>query len=81
MRDKVSADVLSRIRLTCLDLPEVVEEKAWAGVRWCVSKKNVAHVLLINAGWPPAYWDELDELFRDSYRVRAPKKLLARMLE
>lgn len=132
MRDKVSADVLSRIRLTCLDLPEVVEEKAWAGVRWCVIKKNFAHVLTISDGWPPAYskaaatrgpacvatfrlsrencvaerfnrapffrpawfpniagvvigartdWDELGDLFSGSYRVLAPKKLLARMVE
>ena len=25
-------------------------------------------------------WDELDELIRDSYRVLAPKKLIARMV-
>ena len=129
MRDQVSADVLSRIRLTCFDLPEAVEEKAWAGVRWCVNKKNFAHVLTITDGWPPAYskaaatrgpacvvtfrlsrehcaaerfnrapffrpvwfaniagvmidartdWDELGDLLRESYRVLAPKKLLAR---
>ncbi|HEU5136730.1 MAG TPA: MmcQ/YjbR family DNA-binding protein [Steroidobacteraceae bacterium] len=124
-------DALARLRLVCLDLPEVVEEKAWVGIRWCVNKKNFAHVLAIENGWPPAYakaaatngpaivctfrlsrqhcaaarftrapyfrpvwfpniagavldsdtdWDELDELMRDSYRVLAPKKLVARML-
>ena len=125
-------DALSRLRLVCLDLPEVIEEKAWVGVRWCVGKKNFAHLLTIESGWPPAYakaaatsgpvtvctfrlsrqhcaaarfsrapyfrpvwfpniagvvidahtdWDELDELIRGSYRVLAPKKLVARMLE
>ena len=130
MRDDISRDVLSRLRLVCLDLPEAIEEKAWAGIRWCVNRKNFAHVLMIDEGWPPAYakaaatrgpacvvtfrlssehcaaarycrppffrpvwfpniagtvigartdWDELDELIRDSYRVLAPKKLIARM--
>lgn len=116
----------------CLDLPEVVEEKAWVGIRWCVNRKNFAHLLTIESGWPPAYakaaatsgpatmctfrlsrqhsaaarfarapyfrpvwfpniagmvidastdWDELDELIRGSYRVLAPKKLVARMPE
>jgi hypothetical protein len=48
-------EILARIRLVCLDLPEVKEEAAWAGVRWCVGKKNFAHVLAIADGWPPAY--------------------------
>ena len=129
-RYQISNDVLSRLRVVCLDLPEVIEEKAWTGIRWCVSRKNVAHVLEISNGWPPAYakaaatrgpacvvtfrlssdhcaaakyarapffrpvwfptiggvvidartdWDEVGELIRDSYRVLAPKKLLARM--
>jgi len=116
----------------CLDLPETVEEEAWAGIRWCVNRKNFAHALTISDGWPPAYakaagtrgpacvvtfrlsrehcaaarfrrapffrpvwfpniagividartdWDELDELIRESYRVLAPKKLVARMTE
>ena len=48
-------DALSRLRLVCLDLPEAAEEKAWVGIRWCVNKKNFAHVLTIDDGWPPAY--------------------------
>ncbi len=55
MRHEVPPDILSRLRLVCLDLPEAIEEKAWAGIRWCVSKKNFAHVLTISDGWPPAY--------------------------
>lgn len=46
---------LEQVRLYCLDLPEATEEQAWTGVRWCVGKKNFAHVLLIDEGWPPAY--------------------------
>ena len=131
MSNDISRDVLSRLRLVSLDLPEAIEEEAWAGIRWCVNRKNFAHVLTISGGWPPAYakaagtrgpvsvvtfrlsrehcaaarfrrvpffrpmwfpniagvvidartdWDELDELIRDSYRVLAPKKLIARMV-
>jgi hypothetical protein len=54
-RSGVAPEVLARLRLVCLDLPEVIEEKAWAGIRWSVGKKNFAHVLMIADGWPPAY--------------------------
>lgn len=55
MSSGIELEVLARIRLVCLDLPEVTEEVAWAGVRWCVARKNFAHVLNIADGWPPAY--------------------------
>jgi hypothetical protein len=51
----LSESLLARIRLTTLELPEAVEEAAWAGTRWCVRKKNFAHLLAIESGWPPAY--------------------------
>jgi hypothetical protein len=51
----VARATLAKLRLTCLELPEVVEEDAWTGIRWCVGRKNFAHVLNIDAGWPPAY--------------------------
>jgi hypothetical protein len=54
-RPEVPEELLSKLRLICLDLPEVREEKAWAGHRWVVRKKTFAHVLVIEAGWPPAY--------------------------
>lgn len=47
--------VLAQLRLVCLDLPDAYEETAWVGTRWMVRKKNFAHVLMIDAGWPPAY--------------------------
>jgi hypothetical protein len=52
---EVPADVLDALRAVCLPLPEVVEEEAWAGVRWTVRKRNFAHVVRIADGWPPAY--------------------------
>jgi hypothetical protein len=51
----VPQEILSRLRLACLDLPEALEEPAWAGTRWVVRKKNFAHALVIDGGWPPAY--------------------------
>jgi len=51
----VPRDIVSKLRLTCLDLPEASEEAAWVGTRWIVAKKNFAHVLMIDGGWPPAY--------------------------
>ena len=53
--DAVPRQVLARLRLVCLELPEVVEESAWEGVRWCVRGKNFAHVLAIEGGRPEAY--------------------------
>ena len=53
--DAVPRQVLARLRLVCLELPEVVEKSAWEGVRWCVRGKNFAHVLAIAGGRPEAY--------------------------
>ena len=39
----------------CTTFPEVVEEQAWVGVRFRVRTRTFAHVLAIDAGWPPAY--------------------------
>ncbi len=51
----IPADVLDALRAMCLPLPEVVEEAAWAGVRWTIRGRNFAHVVRIADGWPPAY--------------------------
>jgi hypothetical protein len=51
----VPQQTLNALRSICMELPEVVEEQAWAGIRWSVRKKNFAHVLMIDSGWPPAY--------------------------
>lgn len=47
--------IVTRLRAICLELPETYEEQAWAGTRWMIRKKNFAHVLAIDSGWPPAY--------------------------
>ena len=47
--------VLARVRAICLALPDVVEEQAWVGVRWTIRKRNFAHVVKIEDGWPAAY--------------------------
>lgn len=52
--------LLDRVRLLCLDLPDVVEETAWTGTRWCIRGKNFAHVVMIEQGWPPAYAQAAD---------------------
>lgn len=46
---------LARLRSVCMALPEAYEERAWVGTRWMVRKRNFAHVLGIDAQWPPAY--------------------------
>jgi YjbR len=48
-------EVVERVRTICLDLPEVYEERAWVGTRWCVRKKTFAHLATVVDGWPPAF--------------------------
>jgi hypothetical protein len=55
IRPQVPHEILTELRSICMELPEVYEESAWVGMRWCVNKKNFAHVLMIDSGWPPAY--------------------------
>ncbi len=47
--------ILTKLRKICMALPQVNEETAWAGIRWCVHKKNFAHVIMIHEGHPPNY--------------------------
>ncbi|MEO8153193.1 MAG: hypothetical protein ABI605_09000 [Rhizobacter sp.] len=54
-RPEVSTAILGRLRSACAALPEVVEEPAWVGTRWRIRKDTFAHVLMVDAGWPPAY--------------------------
>ncbi len=51
----VPPEVIAALRAVCLDLPEAYEEAAWVGTRWRIRKRTFAHVLMIDAGWPPAY--------------------------
>ncbi len=54
-RADAAPTIVSALRSLCLDLPGAYEEKAWAGTRCCVHGKTFAHVLRVEAGWPPAY--------------------------
>ncbi|MGH8083196.1 MAG: hypothetical protein ACREP7_21635 [Lysobacter sp.] len=51
----VPPEILTRLNAICLGLPEAYEETAWTGTRWMVAKKNFAHVVMIDKGWPAAY--------------------------
>ena len=51
----VPLEIIEKLRSVCLGLPEAYEEQAWVGTRWMIRKKNFAHVLMIDSGWPPAY--------------------------
>jgi hypothetical protein len=52
---EVPDEVVGRLRAICLGFPAVYEESAWIGTRWMIGKRNFAHVVMIDAGWPPAY--------------------------
>lgn len=47
--------LLTQLRSLCLALPEAHEEPAWVGTRWRIRKQTFAHVLMVDAGQPPAY--------------------------
>lgn len=54
-RAEVAAAVVERLRAIVRDLPEAYEEPAWVGTRWRIRSHTFAHVVQIEAGWPPAY--------------------------
>ena len=54
-RADVQVETLVRLRSACIGLPEAYEEQAWVGTRWRIRKRTFAHVLVVDAGWPPAY--------------------------
>lgn len=55
MRPQVPPETLEKLRAICRVLPEAREETAWIGTRWRVRSHTFAHVLMIDAGSPPAY--------------------------
>ena len=52
---EVPAAIVARLRAVCLGLPEVHEAEAWVGTRWRIRTRTFAHVLRLDAGWPPGY--------------------------
>ena len=55
MMTTVPPRTLAALRRICTALPDVREEQAWVGTRWTIRRKNFAHVLRVDRGWPPAY--------------------------
>jgi hypothetical protein len=47
------ADVVEGMRRVCLVLPEVAEQQAWNGLRWCVRRKSIAHAFTIDTAEGP----------------------------
>ena len=45
---EVPPEIVARLRAVCLALPEAYEEPAWVGTRWCVRKRNFAHVVAVS---------------------------------
>lgn len=52
--DDLDPSLLAQLRGICLALPEVVEERAWVGIRWTVRRKNFAHVFPVDEDASPA---------------------------
>ena len=72
--------IVDRLRAICLELPEAHEQRAWVGTRWMIRDRNFAHVLVIDAGWPPAYARAAGTdgpatvlTFRSGARLEAPR--------
>jgi predicted DNA-binding protein (MmcQ/YjbR family) len=59
-RADVPPRLLAKLRAICMRLPEAQEETAWAGTRWTIRKRNFAHAVHVDAGWPPAYARAVD---------------------
>jgi hypothetical protein len=79
-RATVSESIVLRLRAICLELPDAYEEQGWVGTRWMIRKKNFAHVLVIDSGWPPAYARAANTegpmtvlTFRSGARLQAPR--------
>ncbi|MFU8874327.1 MmcQ/YjbR family DNA-binding protein [Micromonospora sp. SL4-19] len=51
----VPPEILDRLRLICLKLPEAYEEPAWVGTRWRIRKRTFAHVLTVDPDHQVAY--------------------------
>ena len=50
----VAPEIVARLGSMCLAAGGL-QEQAWVGTRWRIRKRTFAHVLTIDAGWPPTY--------------------------
>jgi hypothetical protein len=81
-RIEPDAEVVARLGVTALALPEAYEEDAWTGIRWRIRAKTFAHVMVAQAGFESSFREVtgVADLVTESYRVCAPQKL-ARLLD
>jgi hypothetical protein len=49
----VPAGILAGLRSVCAELPQTVEEQAWAGTRWRIRTRTFAHVLTLDGPTGP----------------------------
>jgi hypothetical protein len=49
-------EVLANLRAICLTLPEAYEEPAWAGRRWRIRGRTIAHVRTAETEAAPVTW-------------------------
>jgi hypothetical protein len=67
-RIEPDAEVVARLGITALALPETYEEDAWTGVRWRIRAKTFAHVMVAQVGF--------ESSFRDITGIAAPSTIL-----
>ncbi|HEX5087512.1 MAG TPA: MmcQ/YjbR family DNA-binding protein [Nocardioides sp.] len=56
-RIEPDGEVVARLAVTALALPEAYEEDAWTGVRWRIRAKTFAHVMVAQAGYESSFRD------------------------
>jgi hypothetical protein len=56
-RIEPSGDVVARLAVTALALPDAYEEDAWTGVRWRIRTKTFAHVMVGQEGYESSFRD------------------------
>lgn len=52
---QVPPEFLARMRRAVADLPEIIEEPAWTGMRWRVRTKTFVHILAVEDNSSPAF--------------------------
>jgi hypothetical protein len=54
-RIEPDGEVVGRLAVTALALPDAYEEDAWTGVRWRIRAKTFAHVMVAQAGYESSF--------------------------
>jgi hypothetical protein len=56
-RIEPDAEVVARLGMTALALPQAYEVDAWTGIRWRIRTKTFAHVMVAQAGYESSFRD------------------------